>query len=540
MLLQLSQVNTSVAQGISEAPSVAIAQLRIKASQVISAKVVRTSVDARRGRRLPVHFVNTVALEVADALGEQLLRDNIKDLSLLKPPEPIVVKTGETPLSHRPVIVGFGPAGMFAALLLAQNGYRPIVLERGATMEDRVAAVERFWQTGVLDTQTNVQFGEGGAGTFSDGKLTTRINDSLCGHVLTELVRHGAPQDILIKAKPHVGTDHLRGVVKSIRNEVESLGGEVHFLSRVEDFQVRNDAICGVAYNGGALATDAVITAVGHSARDTFFALANCGAMLAPKAFSVGVRIEHLQKDIDQSIYGDLAGHPNLPAGEYQLSHREGQRAAYTFCMCPGGIVVAASSGEGQTVTNGMSYRARDLKNANSALVVSVDTADFGSGWQDAIAFQERLEHAAFDAAGRNYKAPCMRVADFLKKPLPIGAAQAEPSYSIGVKETDITAMMPPQITAFMRRSLPILGQKLSEFDAPGALLTGVETRTSSPVRMMRKEDCVSENIDGLYPCGEGAGYAGGIMSAAVDGLRCALALMNRYTRPINGNNIEL
>ncbi|WMJ84372.1 NAD(P)/FAD-dependent oxidoreductase [Oscillospiraceae bacterium LTW-04] len=540
MLLQLSQINTSVTQGVGEATSVAIAQLGLKPSQVLSCSLVRTSVDARRGRRLPVHFVSTVAIEVPDALGKKLLREDIKNLLVFKRPVPIAVKTGETPLNHRPVVIGFGPAGMFSALLLAQNGYRPIVLERGAAMEDRVATVEHFWQNGVLNAQTNVQFGEGGAGTFSDGKLTTRINDPLCGHVLNELVRHGAPQDILVKAKPHVGTDLLRGVVKSIRKEILALGGEIHFLSRVEDFQVKDGAICGVVSNGDSLAADAVIAAVGHSARDTFFALAGCGAALEPKAFSVGVRIEHLQTEIDRAVYNDFAGHPNLPSGEYQLSHRESQRAAYTFCMCPGGMVVAAASGEGQTVTNGMSYRARDLKNANSALVVSVDSADYGNGWQDAIAFQQRLEYAAFNVAGKDYKAPCMCVADFLKSPLSGGATMVEPSYPVGVKETDIAALFPPQITAFMRHSLPILGRKLSGFDAPGALLTGVETRTSSPVRIMRQSNCMAESIDGLYPCGEGAGYAGGIMSAAVDGLRCALALMNRYTRPINGNNIEL
>ena len=535
MLLQLSQVSTSVAQGVEEAPAAAIARLGLRPSEVVSARVARSSVDARRGRRLPVHFVSTVALEVADPLGERLLKAHIQNLSPVKPSAPIEIKTGETPLSHRPVVIGFGPAGMFAALLLAQNGYRPIVLERGAAMAERVAAVGRFWQTGRLDAQTNVQFGEGGAGTFSDGKLTTRINDPLCGQVLAELVRHGAPQDILIKAKPHVGTDLLRDVVKSIRNEILSLGGEIHFLSRVEAFEVQDGVLRGVVLGGGTLAADAVIAAVGHSARDTFSALSRGGATLTPKAFSVGVRIEHLQAEIDRALYGDFAGHPNLPAGEYQLSHREGQRAAYTFCMCPGGMVVAAASSEGQTVTNGMSYRARNLKNANSALVVSVDTADYGSGWRDAVAFQHRLEQAAFKAAGGDYKAPCMRVGDFLKKPAPGGAMRVEPSYPIGVKETDITAVLPPQVAAFMGHALPILGQKLSGFDAPDALLTGVETRTSSPVRVARGGDCVATGLDGLYPCGEGAGYAGGIMSAAVDGLRCALALMNRYKRPIKG-----
>lgn len=540
MLLQLGQINTSVEQGIEDAPSVAIGRLGLKSSQVISAQVIRTSVDARRGRRLPVHFVSTVAFEVTDEIGEKLLRENIKELSPITPAVPIEVKTGEAPLCDRPVVVGFGPAGMFAALLLAQNGYRPIVLERGATMENRVAAVERFWQTGLLDSQTNVQFGEGGAGTFSDGKLTTRINDPLCGHVLSELVRHGAPLDILIKAKPHVGTDLLRDVVKSIRNEILALGGEIHFLSRVDQFLVKNGALCGLVHNNDTRTAQAVIAAVGHSARDTFLALANCGAALTPKAFSVGVRIEHLQSEIDKALYGDFAGHPNLPAGEYQLSHREGQRAAYTFCMCPGGMVVAAASGEGQTVTNGMSYRARNLKNANSALAVSVDTGDYGNAWQDAVAFQERLEHAAFCAAGKDYKAPCMCVADFLNQPRFGVKSQVEPSYPIGVKESSLTAVLPPQVSAFMRHSLPILGQKLSGFDACDALLTGVETRTSSPIRIMRNQDCKAFNVDGLYPCGEGAGYAGGIMSASVDGLRCALALMNRYARPINGNNIEL
>ncbi|MFV0498205.1 MAG: NAD(P)/FAD-dependent oxidoreductase [Candidatus Fimivivens sp.] len=540
MLLQLSQINTSVTQGVEQAIPVAIEQLGLTPSQVLSCSLVRTSIDARRGRRLPVHFVSTVALEVPDALGEKLIRENIKNLSALKRPVPIMVKTGETALHHRPVVVGFGPAGMFSALLLAQNGYRPIILERGAAMEERVAAVEQFWQNGVLDGQTNVQFGEGGAGTFSDGKLTTRIHDPLCGQVLNELVRHGAPQDILVKAKPHIGTDLLRGVVKSIRNEILALGGEIHFLSCVKDFQVQDGAIRGVVSNGGFLAADAVIAAVGHSARDTFAALAGCGAALEPKAFSVGVRIEHLQTEIDRALYGDFAGHPNLPSGEYQLSHREGQRAAYTFCMCPGGMVAAAASGEGQVVTNGMSYRARNLKNANSALVVSVDSTDYGGSWQDAIAFQQRLESAAFNVAGKDYKAPCMRVADFLQLPLSSGNTRVEPSYPVGVKEADIAALFPPQIAAFMRHALPILGRKLSGFDAPSALLTGVETRTSSPVRMMRRSSCMAESIDGLYPCGEGAGYAGGIMSAAVDGLRCALALMNRYKRPINGKIIEL
>lgn len=540
MFLQLGQIKTSVDEGTQSAPLAAMQRLGLNDSQIISAQVVKTSIDARRNRNNAVHFVSAVALEVEDSLGKSLLDSEIKDLLLVKTREPILVKTGSTPLVNRPVVIGFGPAGMFAALLLAQNGYKPIVLERGASLEERVAAVERFWNDGKLDPETNVQFGEGGAGTFSDGKLTTRINDSLCGYILSELVRHGAPHDILIKAKPHVGTDILRKVVISIRKEILSLGGEVNFLCRAEKFEVKSGSICSIISNRGVVSTNAAIIAVGHSARDTFASLASCGAMLSPKPFSVGVRIEHLQADIDRAVYGEYAGHPNLPVGEYQLSHRENGRAAYTFCMCPGGMVVAAASCEGQTVTNGMSYRARNLKNANSALVVSVDTRDYGSGWQDAVSFQQRLERAAFYAAGNDYKAPCMRVADFLKKRSTAGATVVEPSYPIGVKESDITEVLPLQIADFMRYSLPILGRKLQGFDSPNALLTGVETRTSSPVRIMRKSDCVAENVDGLYPCGEGAGYAGGIMSAAVDGLRCAHTLMNRYNRPETGNNIEI
>ncbi len=527
MLLQLSQVKTTLDEGAQAALDKAALILRLKENRIIDRRLARVSIDARKKR--DIRFVSNVIIEVEDSLGEKLLRKSIDNLTLFREPPLPTFQKGEEPLRHRPIVIGFGPAGMFAALILSQNGYRPIVLERGGTVEQRVAAVERFWQGGALDDDTNVQFGEGGAGTFSDGKLTTRINDPLCGYILGEMVRHGAPSDILLKAKPHVGTDILRTVVKNIREEIISLGGEVRFLSKAESFSVSNGKLCAVNCSGSALPAEAVIAAVGHSARDTFGSLAECGAAIVPKPFSVGARIEHLQSDIDSALYGESAGHKNLPAGEYQLSNRVGERAAYTFCMCPGGMVVAAASEKGQTVTNGMSYRARNLKNANSALVVSVNSADFGESWRDAVAFQQRLEQAAFEAGSMGKNAPCMRVGDLLKSCDEKGFSAVEPSYPRGVVEYDLSRLFPKQVSGFMIESLPILGRKLHGFDSANAMLTGVETRTSSPIRVLRKADYTAENIDGLYPCGEGAGYAGGITSAAVDGIRCAMALMSRY-----------
>ncbi|MBC8576645.1 NAD(P)/FAD-dependent oxidoreductase [Yanshouia hominis] len=528
MRLQISRIETSVEEGAQAAltrASERVSQLAGSAPGGLG--LSKSSVDARRGR---VKFVSTVAFSLEDSAARMLLAKGLPEISAAPAPQPLILPRGDKRLLHRPVVVGLGPAGLFAALMLAREGYRPLVLERGAPVDERVAAVEGYWRGGALDPENNVQFGEGGAGTFSDGKLTTRIHDPLCAEVLRILSAHGAPSDILVKAKPHVGTDLLRGVVKSIREEILRLGGEVRFHARADEFIARGGRLRGIRVNGEELPADALILAVGHSARDTFSALDRCGARLTPKPFSVGARIEHRQSDIDAALYGRYAGHPNLPPGEYQLSRRVGERAAYTFCMCPGGMVVAAASGEGQTVTNGMSYRARNLPNANSALVVSVDSADYGPNWQDAVAFQRRLEGAAYAAGGRDGAAPAMTVGALLKS----GRVEnpVEPSYPRGVRECDLLALLPPQVGEFLVESLPVLGGRLRGFDAPGAVLTGLETRTSSPVRLLRREDCMADGIEGLYPCGEGAGYAGGIMSAAVDGLRCARALMQRRDCP--------
>ena len=528
MLLQLSQVKTSLDDGGTSAIFKTIKALALREEQVISAKVSRLSVDARKKNE--IHFVSSVVVEVENTLGTKLLKRKINGLTEIKPASEPQFAFGSIKMSGRPVVIGFGPAGMFSALLLAQKGYCPIVLERGASIDQRADAVKRYWNGEPLDTNSNVQFGEGGAGAFSDGKLTTRINDPLCSYVLSELVRHGAPQDILIKAKPHVGTDIMRKVVASIRNEIISLGGEIRFLCKAEGFKISGGKFAAVTANGEDVNTEAVIAAVGHSARDTFRCFDSAGAVIIPKPFSVGARIEHLQSDINNSLYGKFAGHPNLPVGEYQLSHRVGDRAAYTFCMCPGGMVVASASEDGQTVTNGMSYRARNLKNANSALVISVDSADYGESWRDSVAFQQRVENNAFKAGENGKYAPMMKVGDMLGTSETYGFGIAEPSYPRGVKEFDLTQLFPKQVSEFMINSLPILGKKLHGFDSANALLTGVETRTSSPVRILRKADFTAENIEGLYPCGEGAGYAGGITSAAVDGLRCAMAVMRKYS----------
>ncbi|MBQ7816900.1 MAG: hypothetical protein IJ339_06070, partial [Oscillospiraceae bacterium] len=421
-----------------------------------------------------------------------------------------------------------GPAGMFAGLYLARAGACPVIFERGAKVEERTAAVENYWQGGVLNEKANVQFGEGGAGTFSDGKLTTRINDPRCDFIIAEFEKHGAPKEILSKAKPHIGTDMLRKVVKNIREEIISLGGEIHFLSKIDDIGIKNGRIVSVSAEGTAFSAENVIIAAGHSARDTFAMLKEKGVLMEAKPFSVGVRIESLQADIDKGLYHSLAGHKALPKGEYQLSHNTKGRGVYTFCMCPGGNVVAAASEEDTVVVNGMSLHARDGKNANSAVVVSVTPQDFGGDFTKAIEFQRQLERKAFEMGGRNYKAPAQTVGNFLQNKAGLALGKVTPTYPIGVTECNMADLFPAEITNELKNALPAMNRKLNGFATEDSVITGVETRTSSPVRILRGENYQS-NIKGVYPCGEGAGYAGGIMSAAVDGVRIAQQICSEY-----------
>ena len=442
---------------------------------------------------------------------------------------------GKDPITKSPVVVGMGPAGLFAALLLAQNGYSPILIDRGASIAERAADVNRFRNEGVLNTESNIQFGAGGAGTFSDGKLITRINDPLCNYVLKSLVQFGAPEDICIKAKPHIGTDILRVVVDNILCEIERLGGQVIYHCRMDGISECSDRTLSLKTTKGDICAGALLLAPGHSARDTYRYLIEQNYAIEAKPMSVGVRVEHLQSNIDRALYGDFAGHPNLGPAEYALSDTKGERGVYTFCMCPGGEVVAAASEEGGLVVNGMSYHARNNPNANAAVAVSVRCEDYekedGSIPLGAIAFQRRVERAAFLAGGKDYYAPVMTMQDFLNNTQTHTRGVVTPSYRDGkVREANFETIFPSFITNSLRYGFRSFGQKLKGFDAPDAMLTAAETRTSAPVRILRNKDTMTAVGHPLiYPCGEGAGYAGGITSAAVDGLRAAMALMSAF-----------
>ena len=436
----------------------------------------------------------------------------------------------------RPVVAGSGPAGMMAALCLAEAGLRPIVLERGAAVRERQKAVQKFWATGELAPETNVQFGEGGAGTFSDGKLMTGIKkDMYTAEVFRELTAAGAPEEILYLAKPHLGTDRLAQIVQNIRAEIVSLGGEYRFQNRLEDLLADDDGLKAVKIRdaGGSVYEEpvsALVLAIGHSARDTFEMLFRRGVPMTSKAFSVGVRIEHPQSLIDRAVYHDFAGHPKLGAADYKLAvHLPDGRSAYTFCMCPGGVVVPAASEEGRVVTNGMSYYARDRENANSALLVGVGPENFGSDHPlSGMYWQRRLEENAFRAGGSTYAAPAQRVEDLLKGRPSVKGGEVVPSYARGVVWGGFEHVLPAFVTETLRLSIAEMDRKLHGFNFPDAVMTGVETRSSSPIRILRG-DSLQSPLTGLYPCGEGAGYAGGIVSAAADGIRVALAVLQKH-----------
>lgn len=504
----------------------AIRKARIPKSEIESTTILKVAVDARR--RESISKVYTVGIGLKNKEAEQAYACPAQFVSVSDEKEWIPLR-GKRKMEKQPVIAGFGPAGMFAGLLLAENGYAPLIVERGLDADRRHRSVKQFFETGQLDPESNIQFGEGGAGTFSDGKLTTRIGDPLCRYVLQKFVEFGAPKEILTNAKPHIGTDLLIDIVKNIRKKIESLGGRILFETKMEEILLKNGAIAGIKTRGGIVETGSLLLCIGHSARDTFTMLANHDMLLEPKAFSVGVRIEHRQCDINAALYGKFAGHPSLPNGEYQLSARRGAKAVYTFCMCPGGTVVAAASEEGMVVTNGMSTFQRDGDNANSALVVSVDRSDYGDGIFAGMEFQRKLETAAFEAGGGDYSAPAQTVGLFLKGKGGLSLGSTVPTYPRGIKASDFSLIFPTSIYEMLKTGLLDFDKRLKGFAKPDAVMTGVETRTSSPLRIVRTKELEAEGAAGIYPCGEGAGYAGGIVSAAVDGLRCAEALMKEY-----------
>ncbi|MDD6489035.1 MAG: FAD-dependent monooxygenase [Clostridia bacterium] len=497
-------------------------KLKINVSEIKYASLYKRSVDARKKNN--VHFQATVDVKLDGK--EQYISDKVSTASVVE--EYKYDLPLSKPLAQRPVVVGSGPCGLFAALILAQSGQKPILIERGRDVDSRTSDVNKFWTTGILDTTSNVQFGEGGAGTFSDGKLTTGTKDSRTRKVINEFVENGAPEEILYLAKAHIGTDKLKTTVKNIRKKIISLGGEVLFETKLTGFKTKDGCVTAAVteHNGTiqTIPTDNIILAIGHSARDTFKMLSDSGIKMEQKAFSMGARIEHLQENINKQQYGQFWNSPYLSAADYKLAvHLKNGRGVYTFCMCPGGSVVAAASEEKRLVTNGMSEFTRDKINANSALLVGINPDDFGS--DDVLAgveLQRKLENRAFETGGGNYNAPVQRVCDFLKKQKSTSLGCVIPSYKPGYELTSLDLCLPDYITDSMREGIILMDKKLSGFADGDAVLTAVESRSSSPVRIMRDENMQSVSLKGLYPCGEGAGFAGGIISAAVDGIKAA------------------
>lgn len=495
----------------------AISKNKIKPEEVYEWYIYKKSIDARK--KEDIYYNYTIDLELKDRKKEA----KYERVEKYKFPEMNVARKSE----YKPVIIGAGPAGLFAGLILVKNGIKPIILERGKKIDERIKDVEEFIQNKRFNTSSNIQFGEGGAGTFSDGKLNTGNSSIYSRKVLEEFVRFGAPKEILYTAKPHIGTDNLRNIVKNIREYIISKGGEVLFNEQVTDFEIEDGKVKAVQCSK-RIETDAVILAIGHSARDTFKRLFELGVEIQPKNFAVGVRIEHLQKDINKSQYGTQTK-LKLPTADYKLVyHAKNGRTCYTFCMCPGGQVMASNSEENSIVTNGMSNFARDGKNSNSALLVNVTVDDYYKNTPlDGMYFQEDLERKAFELGGSNYNAPVQKVEDFLENKVTTEFGKIQPTYMPGVTGANLNDILPKFVSETLKEGIIELDKKLHGFADKDAILTGVETRSSSPVQITReKESLNSVNVQGLYPCGEGAGYAGGIMTAAIDGIKCAIKVM--------------
>ena len=523
-IVVVSKIELPIDASVQEAFSVAKRRLRRAGIAATDFSVYKRSIDARD--KNAIKFVYSIA-----AKGDFSHFSHSDGISVITQ-EKLEVEYGDAEMSAPPVIVGCGPAGLFAGLLLAENGYKPIIIERGGSVAERKASVEAFKTLKILDTESNIQFGAGGAGTFSDGKLVTRINDPLTDYVLERFVEFGASDEIRYVTKPHIGTDVLSQIVDTMISRIVELGGQVHFHTKLLRLNFSGARVSSITTNNGDISASSVILAVGHSARDTYEYLLTTGMSIICKPFSVGMRIEHLAEDIDRAMYGKFAGHPALGHAEYNLSYDTKNRGTYTFCMCPGGEVVAAASETDTVVVNGMSYNARNGKNSNSAVVCSIFEKDYGATPMDAIAFQRKIERSAFVAGGKNYSAPIITVGDFINGGCTHEPSSVIPTYmdSVSTRLASPETYLPTFVTEQIKNALISFDRKISGFAAPSAVLTGAETRTSAPIRMLRNNETrLAVGYDNIYPAGEGAGYAGGITSAAIDGLRCAMTLMSAY-----------
>ncbi|WP_341912461.1 NAD(P)/FAD-dependent oxidoreductase [Polaromonas sp. YR568] len=541
-MIRLTELKLPLDHPEDALPALIVKTLGIQPAELLRHSIYKRSYDARKQKLLLVYIAD-VAL-ASPELEASLLRQFEANPHIRPAPDQsyhLVARVDSAP-AVRPVVVGFGPCGIFAALLLAQMGFKPIVLERGKKVRERTKDTWGLWRKGVLNPESNVQFGEGGAGTFSDGKLWSQIKDPrfLGRKVMLEFVKAGAPEEILLVSKPHIGTFKLVKVVEHMREQITALGGEIRFQQRVSDVLIEEGHIRGLTVqnleDGSSyeLRADHVVLALGHSARDTFAMLHERGVYMEAKPFSVGFRIEHPQSLIDRARLGQHAGHPLLGAADYKLVHHAANgRSVYSFCMCPGGTVVAATSEVGRVVTNGMSQYSRNERNANAGIVVGITPADYPGGPLAGINFQRQLESHAFTLGGGGYVAPGQLVGDFVADQASTQLGSVEPSYKPGVLMTDLASALPDYAITAMREALPAFGKKIKGFDMFDAVLTGVETRTSSPLRITRGDDFQSLNVRGLYPAGEGASYAGGILSAGVDGIEVAEAVALDLTKTV-------
>ena len=493
-----------------------ISKYNIDKLDIIDTKIAKKSIDARNKK--DVHFVYSINIKVKN-------EDKYPKIKKINEIKPLVINKNRNS-KYKPIIVGSGPSGLFCALTLVNNGYKPIIIEQGESVENRAKSIEKYQKEGLLNELSNVQFGEGGAGTFSDGKLTTNVNSPYIKEVLETFYKFGAPEEILYLSKPHIGTDNLKEILIRIRKYIEDNGGTYYFNTKFINYETNNNII-KVICNNNEFITDSLVLAIGHSARDTYKLLKEKGILLAKKNFSVGLRIEHLQKTINESQYGTYTK-LELPSADYKLVYHGNNRSCYTFCMCPGGQVIASSSNKEAIVTNGMSTFKRDKTNANSAILVNVLTTDFKSDdVLEGMYFQEKLEKSAYILGGSNNNAPVQRVEDFIKNIPSTKIGKIIPSYLPGYKLTNLNEILPDYVSNTIKEAIPYFGTKIKGFDDKDAILTGVETRSSSPITILRNEEMVS-SVEGIYPCGEGAGYAGGITTSAIDGIKVAIKIIEK------------